>query len=79
MRWRPRPRRTEKLGCRVSSVGETGGAIGLVERNSLSNLRPSDYQKPLPDSAGYDGTLRVIRVDVSGWCVLVLDVGGRSG
>jgi hypothetical protein len=51
-------------------------ASGLVQG---ANLRASDYQKPLPDSAGHARTSLATSADTSGWSVLVLDVDGRSG
>jgi hypothetical protein len=47
----------------------TGSAQG-------TNLRASDYQKPLPVSAGHDRTVRLVSADNSRRYVLVPDVSG---
>lgn len=44
-----------------------------------ANLRSSDYQNPLPDSAGHDRTLRLTSAYTSQRSVLVPDVSGCSG
>jgi hypothetical protein len=44
-----------------------------------SNLRPSDYPKPLPDNAGHDGTPLLTSADTSQYYVLVPGVGGCFG
>jgi hypothetical protein len=46
---------------------------GLARR---TNLRASDYQKPLPDSAGHDGTLSLTSSDTSRQYVLAPNVDG---
>jgi hypothetical protein len=50
--------------------------IRQVLRDRSLNLRPSDYQKPLPDSTGYDGTPSLTCADTSRRYVLVPNVGG---
>jgi hypothetical protein len=41
-----------------------------------TNLRSSDYQNPLPHSAGHDRTVRLASTDASQCYVLVPVVGG---
>jgi hypothetical protein len=63
----PHHPRSRRLG--VDNIGPKG----------TTDLQSSDYQKPLPDSAGHDGTLRLTSSDTSRQYVLVLDVDGCFG
>jgi sec-independent protein translocase protein TatB len=53
------------------------GRIVLAKPDA--GLITSDYQKPLPDSAGHGWTFPLTSPDACGWCVLVPGIGSCSG
>ena len=66
--------------CR--DAGRRAPAIGselMSDSVQDSDLRASDYEKSLLDSAGHDGTLLMASADTSRQYVLVPDVGGCFG
>lgn len=64
----------------LSGCGVASGRVSLLSLVLRSvqdlNLRSSDYQKRLPDSAGHDGTVLLTRSDTSRQYVLLPDGDG---
>jgi hypothetical protein len=60
------------------SVATLNPVVGMPAPAGF-DLRTSDYQKLLPKSAGHVWKFRLASADVSGWCVLLLDVGDCFG